>query len=183
MVIMGIDQSLTGSGVSIIDDKGGEFYYLISTSKIKNTKAPTIDYTRRLVEMTEEVEKIIEKHKPDYIAMEGMSYGARGAAIFELGGLSHLLRVMFLRQNVKFVIMPPKTVKKYFTGSGNASKLEIIEEAMKRGANIPFFKTIKKQRVFDDNVADSYAIACFMKDYINGDASEFEDKIEKSWDV
>lgn len=182
MIIMGIDQSLTGSGITVFDGEH-QYYYLISTSKTKNTKAPTIDYTRRLIEMTNEIEDLIIKHSPKYIAMEGMSFGARGAAIFDLGGLSHLLRAMFVRQGVEFVIIPPKTIKKYFTGSGNANKLEMIEEAMRRGADIPFFKTIQKQKVFDDNVSDSYAIACFIQDYLDGKCADYENKIEKSWEV
>lgn len=182
MTIMGIDQSLTGSGVAIFKD-GEEHYNLISTSKTKNTKAPTIDYTRRLMEMTDEIRKLIKEYKPDIIGMEGMSFGARGSAIFDLGGLSHLLRVMFIEEGVKFFIIPPTVVKKYFTGKGNSDKLAMIEEAMKRGANIPFFTTIKKQRVFDDNVTDAYAIASFVEDYLQDKCIDYESKIEKSWEV
>lgn len=182
MTIMGIDQSLTGSGIAIFKD-GEEYYFLISTSKTKNTKAPTIDYTRRLIEMTDEIQKLIKEYKPDYIGMEGMSFGARGSAVYDLGGLSHLLRTMFFKEKVKFVIIPPTVVKKYFTGKGNSDKLVMIEEAMKRGANIPFFTTIKKQRVFDDNVTDAYAIASFIEDYLDDKCDDYKDKVEKSWEV
>lgn len=182
MTIMGIDQSLTGSGVAVFKE-GDEFYHLISTSKTKNTKAPTIDYTRRLMEMTDEIRKLVKLYKPDYIAMEGMSFGARGAAIFDLGGLSHLLRVMFFEEDVKFIIIPPTVVKKFFTGKGNSDKMAMITEAMNRKLNIPFFKTIKKVRVFDDNVTDAAAIALFMQEYADGKCTEFEGKVEKSWVV
>ncbi len=180
MTFMGIDQSLTGSGVAVFKD-GEEFYHLISTSKTQNTKSPTIDYTRRLIEMTGEIRKLVKLYKPDYIAMEGMSFGARGAAIFDLGGLSHLLRVMFFEEDVKFIIIPPTVVKKYFTGKGNSDKMAMITEAMNRKANIPFFKTIKKVKVFDDNVTDAYAIASFIQDYIGGKCVDYEEKVEKSW--
>jgi crossover junction endodeoxyribonuclease RuvC len=148
----------------------------------KNTKAPTIDYTRRLMQLKSEVKKLIKKHKITHICMEGMAFGARGQAIFDIGGLSHIFREAFIEEGIEFIIAPPKTIKKYFTGSGNADKLAMIEECQKRGANIPFFKTIKKQRVFDDNVSDAFALASFMQDYLDGNAKDFEDKVEKSWD-
>lgn len=178
---MGVDQSLTGTGITVFAN-GEEYYYLIDTSRTKGTKAPTIDYTRRLMQLQDEVRNLIKKHKITHLCMEGMAFGAKGQAIFDIGGLSHMFRAMYIREGIKFIIAPPKTIKKYFTGTGNADKLAMIEECMNRGANITFFKTIKKQRVFDDNVADSYALASFMQDYLNGNATDFEDKIEKSWD-
>ncbi len=180
-IYMGIDQSLVGSGVTVFENSN-EYYYLISSSKTDETKAPSIDYTRRLMKIVEEIVEIIDKHKPTHICMEGMSYRSRSQTLFELGGLSHMLRLNFINKGVEFIIIPPKTLKKYFTGSGNADKLLMIEECNKRGANIPFFKRIKKQTVFDDNVADSYALACFMQDYMHGNATDFEKKVEKSWE-
>ena len=179
---MGVDQSLTGTGVTVFRD-GEEFYDLLSSTKTKNTKSPTIDYTHRLVDITKRVGELIDEHKITHICMEGMSFGSKGQTIFELGGLSHLLRAMYFEKGIEFIIIPPKTLKKYFTDNGNADKLGMIEECNKRGANIPFFKRIKKQTVFDDNVADSYALACFMQDYMLGKATDFEKKVEKSWEV
>jgi len=182
MVIMSLDQSLVGSGIAVFKD-GEEYYKLISSEKSKGTKNPSIDYTKRIINIVYEYEKIIDEYKPDYIGMEGMSFGSTSSVIFELGGLSHMARSMFIKKNVKFIIIPPTVVKKYFTGKGNSDKLAMIEEAMKRGANIPFFKNIKKQRVFDDNVTDAYAIASFIQDYVLGKCTDYEDKIEKSWEL
>ena len=179
-IYMGVDQSLVGTGISIFKD-GEELFDLISSSKTKGTKSPTIDYTHRLMGITDRIEKIIDEYKPTHICMEGMSFGSKGQTIFELGGLSHLLRAMYIRKGIPFIIIPPKTLKKYFTESGNADKLAMIEEANKRGANIPFFKTIKKVKGFDDNVVDSYALCCFLQDYMDGNANDFIGKVELSW--
>ena len=48
--IMGVDQSLTGTGITIFDGKNYS-YNLIETTKTKNTKTPSIDYTRRLLKI------------------------------------------------------------------------------------------------------------------------------------
>ena len=110
-----------------------------------------------------------------------MSYGSRTGIAYDLGGLSHLLRAMYIRKEIPFIIIPPTTLKKYFVGKGTAKKMDMILEANKRGANIPFFKRIEKQTVFDDNVCDAYGLCCFLQDYMDGNAIDFENKVEKSW--
>lgn len=182
MTIAGIDQSLTGTAITIIEDNIEKFF-LLSSKKTKGTKCPSIDYTRRLMEIRNDVKKVLDQYKPSYICMEGMAFGAKGSVIFELGGLSHLLRELYFNEDIRFIIAPPTVIKKYATGKGNADKMMMILEAMKRGANIPFFKKIEKQEMFDDNVCDSYFMASFMKDYLDGKCLEFEDKIEKSWEL
>lgn len=182
MNIMGVDQSLTGTGVTVFTDNE-EYYYLLKSEKTAKTKNPTVDYTRRLIKITNEVEELIKKHKINYACIEGMSYGSKSSIVFDLGGLSHLVRAMFLNNGVKFIVIPPKTLKKFATENGNADKIAMIEEAMKRGANIPFFKRIKKQTVFDDNVVDAYFLAVFCQDYLSGNTNEFNTKIETSWQL
>ena len=176
MILMGIDQSLTGTGVSFLGSI--EKYFLLESGKTKGTKIPSIDYTRRIREITQELKDLIVEYNPDIICIEGMSFGSKSAVVFDLGGLSHLIRSMLMDLKKDFIVIPPKTLKKYFTGSGNADKIAMITECQNRGANIPFFKNIKKQKVFDDNVSDSYALASFAKDYINNTCIEFLDKIE-----
>jgi len=180
MTIAAIDQSLVGSGITVFKD-GEEHYFLIESCKTQNTKSPSIDYTKRLIYIIEEYRKIIKEYKPDYIGIEGMSFGSTSAVLFELGGLSHMARQMFLQEGVKFIVIPPTVVKKYFTGKGNCKKIDMIGEAMKRGANIPFFETIQKQKMFNNNVVDSFAIASFVQDYFEDKCIDYEDKIEKSW--
>lgn len=181
MTIMAIDQSLTGSGISVFIDE--EWHYdLISSKKTKGTKSPSIDYTKRLSQIVNRYEEIIDKYNPEYIIIEGMSYGSQSSVIFELGGLSHLSRKLFLDKNIKFIIIPPKTLKKYFTQNGNADKNEMILQAEIRGAEIPFFEKINKKEVFNNNVVDSYAMACFVIDFLSGKCDDFSEKIEKSWE-
>ena len=100
-----------------------------------------------------------------------------------MGALNHMLRELFIEEDIKFVIAPPTVIKKYATGKGNADKMTMILEAMKKGANIPYFKKIQKQMMFNDNSVDSYFMASFMRDYLDGKCSDFEEKIEKSWDL
>lgn len=177
MVYMGIDQSLTGTGVAVRN--GIEYnYYLIETEKTKNTKCPTIDRTRRLVHLKQEIKDIILKHNPEIICMEGMAFGAQGAAIFDIGGLSHIFRELFLELDVKFIIAPPTVIKKFWTGKGNADKMMMIENAEIRGVEIPYTKKYKGEVKFNDNVVDAHAMCEFIDVY-----KDHLDDIECSWDI
>lgn len=179
MVYMGVDQSLTGTGVAIYD--GSAFHYhLFGTEKTKKTKCPTIDRTRRLMILKSELRQLILRYNPDIIGMEGMAFGAQGAAIFDIGGLSHMFRELFIEENRKFIIAPPTVIKKFWTGKGNANKMLMIETAEFRGIEIPFVKKYKEfsEKKFDDNVVDAHAICMFLAEH-----EKHIENIECSWDV
>ncbi len=179
MTILGIDPSFSGCGIAHFGNGTKEFFLI----KAEKNSSSSIDITRRILKIKEEIRLLIKNIKPDYIGLEGPSFASQSASVIQMGALNHILRELFIEEGVKFFIIPPTVVKKYFTGKGNSDKLAMIEEAMKRGANIPFFTTIKKQRVFDDNVTDAYAIASFVEDYLQDKCIDYESKIEKSWEV
>lgn len=185
-MLLGIDQSLTSTGTTIFDGRD-YIFELIQTEKNRKTKCPTIDYTRRLMELKKAISLLIESNNISYMAMEGMSFGSRGSTVFDLGGLSHMIREVFLLNEVKFVVIPPKTLKKYWTGSGNANKEEMIEEATNRKIDIPIMKNYGTKKLpymrYDDNIVDSLALVRFLDDYLEGKLPEYENVIEKSWDL
>jgi Holliday junction resolvasome RuvABC endonuclease subunit len=160
-IIMGIDQSLTGTGITVFKD-GTYTFDLISTSKTKDTKSPSIDYTLRLMSITESVEQIILKYGVELIAIENMSFGSKGRTVFDLGGLSHLLRAMFIKHQIPFIVVPPTVLKKQFTGKGTAKKIDMIN-AVPKDIDIPFKKKVDGIEMFDDNVVDSYFLTRFAQ--------------------
>ncbi len=187
MNICGIDQSLTDTGLTFWSN--GEFSWAtINTEKTKDTKNPSIDYTRRLIQIADNVEKMISEKNIDLIAIEGMSFSSTGAVVFDLGGLSHILRARFISLGKKFIVIPPTTLKKYWFGKGNANKDEMLQATIDRGYNIPMLKNYgtKKQPIMkmNDNVVDSMALCIFAKDMVEGKLSEdFLKNIEKSEEV
>lgn len=185
-MILGIDQSLTATGITLLDNNQCHCE-LVETERTKKTKCPTIDYTRRLIFIQDFFKDLVEKESIDYMAMEGMSFGSRGSTIFDLGGLSHMIRRIFLDNSIPFVIIPPKTLKKFFTGNGNANKEMMIEEAVNRDLDIQITKNYGTKKLpymlLDDNIVDSFALAIFMTEYIANKIPEYEEKIEKSWEI
>lgn len=177
MRYMGIDQSLTGTGVVIIENNVIIHQQLLTTKKTKNTKCPTIDYTRRLIILKNTIKELIVSFGIGMIAMEGIAFGAKGRAIFDIGGLSHLLREAFIELDKPFIIVPPATLKKFWTGKGNANKGDMINAAKDKGESI----TILEKDEFDNNIVDSLALCRLCVSIHKGKAKDFEQMVEASW--
>ena len=184
MVLMGIDQSLTSTGITIWD--GEKFSWsTLSTEKTKGTKAPTIDYTRRLMQIADDVGDIIDNFGVELIAIEGMAFGSTGRTVFDLGGLSHILRAKFVEKGVDFVFIPTTILKNF---KRKEKKEDKIQEAVNRVYDIPIVKNYGTKRtpnmLFDDNVVDSHALCIFIQQMAEGNlGSEFFDMVEHSRDV
>ena len=88
---------------------------------------------------------------------------------------------------VPFIVVPPKTLKKYWTGSGNADKTTMIDEAVKKGISVPITKNYGTKKSpdirYDDNVIDSLALCHFLNAHLSGIIPEYDEKIERSVDL
>lgn len=69
------------------------------------------------------------------------------------GGLEALLQIWCEVKRVRMVTVSPGTIKKHWTGNGNADKAAMIAEAQRRG-----FKPV------DDNHADALALLSFARE-------------------
>lgn len=114
MMILGIDPSLTGTGLVKLDERG----HIVCTRVLRSDKAGierVIDIERDLADELDGVE---------VAAIEGYAFGAQASreALAELSGV--LKRRLHL-SGVMWVIAPPASVKKFATGRGNAKKDEM----------------------------------------------------------
>ena len=177
MNVLGVDQSFTATGLTTFDGKIFSFF-LIKT-EFDKFKQKSIQYTERILYIKNEIEKIIDLYNIEYAAIEGMSYGSKRSIVFDLGGLSHCIRIVFIQKHVPYIIVPPKVLKKYWTNNGNADKLAMIHKAEERKIDIPYKKKYSKILLYDDNVVDSLALSQFIWDYKQSVLDEsFIEKIE-----
>jgi len=114
-------------------------------------------------------------------AIEGFSYGSRGNAFIDLITYNTFLKSKILRISKKDILVyPPKTIKKFFTGNGNANKEKMLE-AFKVSedellVNDSFHKYILDTNYGDkipkpvDDLVDAFAILCYLRDGCNSDA-------------
>lgn len=142
MKILGIDQSLTGTGISVISD-GKLEYSTVIKSKFKGVK--------RLIDIKTQLVDIYKANNPNYVAMEGYGFMTKGRG-FELGELGGVIKVTFSELGNPPIVVHPSHLKKFVTGKGNCDKSLVLMNIYKK-YGIEFD---------NDNIADSYGIARLM---------------------
>ena len=121
-MILGIDQSLTHTGLCIIDkDKKNINAFGIKTNNKK------LNQYERIAYIANEIEKVILDYKIEKINIEGLAFGVKGMTLQILAGLQYTILFIANRLNIEYEIIPPKTLKKKATGKGNATKKEMSE--------------------------------------------------------
>lgn len=125
MKIVGLDLSLTSTGIAYQDDDE------VHTHAIKSK----LHDTPRLIEIREQILAVVLfPFVADLVVIEGYSYGSpagatRAHAIGELGGV---IKLALHEHGIPCALIPPKLLKKYATDRGNASKVEMLTAAVKR---------------------------------------------------
>lgn len=143
MKIIGIDPSLTSTGVVVLVNGKIKDKYLVETKPTNNY----YDEIRRLIKISESFSL---DGKIDLVVVEGIAYGIKKAsALAQLCGLNYLIRKRLIEAEIPFVIVAPTTLKKFITGNGTAAKEELMLDVLKR-----FGVTLR-----DNNLCDAYGLA------------------------
>jgi Holliday junction resolvasome RuvABC endonuclease subunit len=69
---------------------------------------------------------MIEEHRPGSVCIESLAYRMSSNNGRQLAGLFFMLLTLFLEMGVKHFVVNPKTLKKFATGKGNATKEEML---------------------------------------------------------
>lgn len=153
MKVIGLDLSLTNTGVAIIED-GKLLYSGVVKSKPRGDKP--IDELQRIVGIVTEVMALILNRKlyktagdPELVVIENLAFMAQGTSLTQLAGLSYLIRYFLTNVNSKFVLVAPSSLKKFITGKGNGDKNLVLMEVYKR-YGLSFT---------NDNEADAFGLA------------------------
>lgn len=82
------------------------------------------------------------------VFIEGYAFGARGAAMIDLGELGGIIRLGLADLEIPYVEITPTQVKKFICGTGNANKNVVLKEVFKRFG----------EDINDDNIADAFSL-------------------------
>lgn len=145
---IGIDQSYSGFGLVVLDETG----HCHQKSLLKYPLNKYKTESERLVKIYDDLLMFFGMHVSSgaeiHIVMEGYAFGAKlnREKLGELGGIVKLVSQLVLHQNP--ISVPPTTLKQYVTGSGKASKEDMLAAVQKWDADIT-----------DHNLADAYGLA------------------------
>ena len=112
-----------------------------SYQKGSNIKDPMIDQSTKLKNADSLSDSIIEaigsNIKDPKIYIEGFSFGSKGNSFIDLVTFNTFLKVKMIQKwgHVIYVV-PPKTIKKSYTGNGNASKCDMLRQYFKSGEGL-----------------------------------------------
>lgn len=107
---------------------------VISYEKGGNTKDALADQRIKLQNADNLSDQIIEAIKPfimetPQIRIEGFSFGSKGNSFIDLVSFNTFLKVKLIQSYGHCIdVVPPKSLKKIYTGNGNASKCDMLRK-------------------------------------------------------
>jgi len=151
-VAIGIDQSYSGFGITLLDVDELANYRTIVFKAEKLHIDRLVWIQEKLTEILEGVH-IFNSPKSITVAMEGYAFGTTMAHM--LGELGAIVKLVCYNELDGFegkypYIIPPTTLKKYITGKGTGVQKNQILLSVYKKWGVEFN---------DDNAADSYALA------------------------
>ena len=152
MRVLAIDQSFTNCAYSIWEcDKLYDF------GVISSDKEQPIHL--RIKFIIKELRQIIQEEQINFVVLEGLRMGGiPSVSARSLAALFYCIELLCEDEGISFENIPPKSVKKVWTGSGNASKKDMEEATPDYLLNkimLSKYKTISGGR---RDLVDSFAI-------------------------
>lgn len=121
-IILGIDPGTTVMGFGVIAVEQGRIR-LLEAGAIRFRAAD--DHALKLRSIFQETVRIIERHKPDELAIEAQFFGKNVQSMLKLGRAQGVAIAAALHRELAVVEYAPKRVKQSITGHGNASKEQV----------------------------------------------------------
>lgn len=161
MRIMGIDGSLSNTGIAVVNNKK-----VIEMLSVSSDRRDEIE--DRIYLLAVKIKEIIDKHKPEVIAIEDVFMYMNGKTVINLARLNGAILTLCKSLSIKTILYPPSFHKKITAGSGNATKEQTITEVERYfKIDVPYIltpsgniRTEKGRKKKNDNIADALSLCC-----------------------
>jgi crossover junction endodeoxyribonuclease RuvC len=122
MIILGVDPSLRSTGFAVIEARGSECRP-ICHGHVKNP--PSLLPSRCLVRIGDALAELIQQHKPDAMAVEGLVYVQNTRIALTLGQVRGVAIAAAAQSGLTIYEYAPRKVKQAVTGLGGAGKTQV----------------------------------------------------------
>jgi len=150
IVVVGIDQALVNLGFALNTD--GKMFTLVF-------KEPDSRAGQRLCNHRRNLKIYLSLYRPQLVAMEGYSIDSTNRP-FDLGEIGGVVKCLLAELEIPCIVVAPKSLKRFVTGSGTASKDKMI-------AYVNKYYGVKTE---DDNAADAAGLARFAEVYLTNNS-------------
>ncbi len=148
MRVLGIDPGFDRVGFGVIDQQRNEatwiFHGCLQTKKGD-------DFTRRLQQVRDAVQKVINVYAPDVVAIEHLFFSNNAKTAIKVGMARGVALLVVADAKLPLIELTPNQIKQGIAGWGGADKKQ-VQEMVKRLLKL---ETIPKP----DDAADALAIA------------------------
>lgn len=131
-IILGIDPGTIVMGYAVLHVCGSKVEAL-ELNVVKLDKMA--EHADRLKKIFDSIIDVVEKHKPDELAIEAPFFGKNVQSMLKLGRAQGVAIAAALSRQIPVVEYSPKKIKMSITGNGNASK-EQVAAMLKQTLNL-----------------------------------------------
>lgn len=117
MKILGIDPSLTSTGLCALEDGEVVWTHTIKTYDLRGTA--------RLRYIQGRIRWALYLQQPDLVVMEDYAMGIKGGRVFSIGEMGGAIKMQITILEIDAYLVSPSSMKKFVTGKGNATKTQI----------------------------------------------------------
>lgn len=121
--VLGIDPSLRGTGLAIIQVETGPSLGLITSRRVH--LKPKVSFAQCLATINESVEDMLNRHEVDHVALEQTIYVQNFQTAQILGAARGAAIAAAARQGKPIFEYPPLRIKQAIVGFGRASKEQV----------------------------------------------------------
>lgn len=168
MRVLAIDQSLTCTGVCIMEGALDGSLSLIHTESIQRCKTSKecsyMDTVLRSQSIAQRLWDLFHDYKCDHVMFEGLSFGSRGDAT---RNLAMLIGIILAKLNTQFTSIAPTSLKKFATGNGRADKKIMLEAIRTKDVNLHSKLDIMTIKAGKYDIADAYWLARYYLEKLN----------------
>ncbi|MFC8733837.1 crossover junction endodeoxyribonuclease RuvC [Luteimicrobium sp. NPDC057192] len=123
MRVLGVDPGLTRCGIGVVDSAGSRKAVLVDVGVI--TTAPTVTVDLRLAEVADSLDRWMDAHVPDVVAIERVFAQHNVGTVMGTAQVAGLAMVAAARRKVPVALHTPSEVKAAVTGNGRAGKEQV----------------------------------------------------------
>ncbi len=123
MRVLGVDPGLTRCGIGVVDGGPGLRPAMVEVVVVRTL--PTTELALRLLAIAEEVESMMDRLKPDTVAIERMFSQHNVRTVMGTAQASGVVALAAARRSIPVAWHTPSEVKAAVSGNGNADKAQV----------------------------------------------------------
>lgn len=123
MRVLGVDPGLTRCGLGVVDGTPGRALTAVAVDVVRTSA--DLDLGRRLVAIERELERWLDLHQPDAVAVERVFAQHNVRTVMGTAQVAGIAVLAATRRGIPVALHTPSEVKAAVTGSGRADKAQV----------------------------------------------------------